>query len=93
MIKNFIKPKSFIAALMVSGALISGCSDDDGFSSVDNQNPVITLESEAIHWEFSLEFRIKAKIDDADGIKTINLKNADLFLDKTIDILAIKGPY
>lgn len=93
MIKNFINPKSFIAALMVSGALISGCSDDDGFSSVDNQNPVISLESEAIHWEFSLEFRIKAKIEDADGIKTINLKNADLFLDKTIDILAIKGPY
>ena len=89
--KAFFYPKTFITALFLSGAIIAGCSDDDGFSAVDNQKPVISLETDGIHWEFEREFYIKAKIEDADGIKTINLKNADLMLDKTIDILAIKG--
>jgi hypothetical protein len=89
--KAFFYPKTFIAALFCSGAIIAGCSDDESFSAVDNQNPVITLETDAIHWEFGLKFNIKAKIDDADGIKTINLKNSDLMLNNTIDILAIKG--
>ncbi|MBQ5452307.1 MAG: hypothetical protein IIT56_04875 [Bacteroidales bacterium] len=89
--RAFINPKTFIAALLLSGAVIAGCSDDESFSAVDNQNPVVALESESIHWEFGKEFKIKAKIDDADGIKTINLKNSDLMLNNTIDILAIKG--
>ena len=89
--RAFINPKTFIAALLLSGAVIAGCSDDESFSAVDNQNPVVALEAESIHWEFGKEFKIKAKIDDADGIKTINLKNADLMLNNTIDILSIKG--
>ena len=34
---------------------------------------------------------VKAKVDDADGIKAINLQNKDLYLNKTIDILRIYG--
>lgn len=90
--KTLFNPKTFIAALMLSGAIIAGCGDDEkSFSAVDNQNPTISLENETIHWEFAKEFRIKAKIDDADGIKTINLKNSDLFLNNTINILKLKG--
>jgi hypothetical protein len=90
--KTLFNPKAFIAALMLSGAIIASCGDDEkSFSAVDNQNPTISLENETIHWEFAKEFFIKAKINDADGIKTITLKNADLYLDKTIDILDLKG--
>lgn len=90
--KTLFNPKTFIAVLMLSGAIIASCGDDEkSFSAVDNQNPTISLENETIHWEFAKEFFIKAKINDADGIKTINLKNADLYLDKTIDILDLKG--
>ncbi|MBR6278706.1 MAG: hypothetical protein IKR41_08125 [Bacteroidales bacterium] len=90
--KTLFNPKAFIAALMLSGAIIASCGDDEkSFSAVDNQNPTISLENETIHWEFAKEFRIKAKIDDADGIKTINLKNSDLFLNNTINILKLKG--
>jgi len=90
--KTLFNPKAFIATLMLSGAIIASCGDDEkSFSAVDNQNPTISLENETIHWEFAKEFFIKAKINDADGIKTINLKNADLYLDKTIDILDLKG--
>ena len=66
------------AALLAIGAANTGCGDDDEFSAVDNQKPSITLEDDVIHWEFARKFVVKAKIDDADGIKAINLQNKDL---------------
>ncbi len=89
--KQLFKTTSFVAAFALAGAMIAGCKDDDGFSAVDNQKPVIALETETIHWEYAREFYVKAKIDDADGIRSISLINPDLYLNKTIDILAIKG--
>ena len=90
--KKSNKIKMFAAAaLLAVGAANTGCGDDDDFSAVDNQKPTITLDADEIHWEFARKFVVKAKIDDADGIKAINLQNKDLYLNKTIDILRIYG--
>ncbi|MBQ1698276.1 MAG: hypothetical protein II075_10385, partial [Bacteroidales bacterium] len=87
---NIIKMFAASALLAVCAANI-GCGDDDEFSAVDNQKPTIALEADEIHWEFARKFVVKAKVDDADGIKAINLQNKDLYLNKTIDILRIYG--
>ena len=79
------------SALLAVCAANTGCGDDDEFSAVDNQKPTIALEADEIHWEFARKFVVKAKVDDADGIKAINLQNKDLYLNKTIDILRIYG--
>ena len=66
-----------------------GCSDDDGYTDVDGQAPVIALNAEHIKTEAGRDFVIEGKVDDRDGIKSIRLQNAELALDKTIDLLAI----
>ncbi|MDR1202350.1 MAG: hypothetical protein LBL58_12110 [Tannerellaceae bacterium] len=68
----------------------TGCSDDDGkFTDVDGQSPLITLTGEQIRTEAGREFTIEGKIEDKDGIRSIRLQNAELELDKTIDLLAL----
>lgn len=88
--KTISKRLVWLASAAILATAQVGC-EDDGFSAVDNQNPSIALEESLIHWEFSREFRVKGVITDADGIKTINLQNKDLYLNKTIDILDIYG--
>lgn len=65
------------------------CSDDDGYSAVDNQVPTITLPSERIQTEAGRQFTIEGTIKDADGIKSINLKSEGMMLDKTINLLEL----
>ncbi len=68
-----------------------GCSDDDGYSDVDGQNPTMTLESEHLQSGAGHAFTIKAALSDQDGITKVNLKCADLYLNKTIDLVEIYG--
>ncbi len=69
---------------------MEACSDDDAnFSAVDNGIPSITLTSERIQTEPGREFTIGGTISDADGLKSIRLRNSGMFLDKTIDLLKI----
>lgn len=69
-------------------ALLVGCSDDD-YKDVDGQSPTLELTSDHIRTLTGYEFKIAGKIADKDGIRSIQLKCADLYLDKTIDLLAI----
>ena len=73
------------------GFTLQSCSDDDNdFSAVDNQQPQITL-TDHLQVEIGSKFTIKGDIKDPDGIRSINLKCPDMYLDKTIDLLEIYG--
>ena len=61
----------------------------EDYPTVDGQNPTISLTSDLIHAEPGRTFNITGKISDADGIKSIRLKNEGMLLDKTINLLDI----
>ncbi|MCD7931540.1 MAG: hypothetical protein LUH15_09365 [Tannerellaceae bacterium] len=70
--------------------LAFSCNDDDGsYTDVDGLPPVITLSVERIQGEVGRDSHIAGLITDADGLKSIRLVNEDMYLDKTIDLLAI----
>lgn len=90
------KPVNLKAALLWAmiawgGISFQSCSSDDGYPSVDGQKPTITLASDMIHAEPGRSFNIQGTIKDADGIKSIRLKNERMLLDKTINLLEIYG--
>lgn len=81
------------ASLVVSASAltVSSCSDDDNWKDVDSKAPSISLDVDAAHTEPGMDITIKGLITDADGISTIKLECPELYLDKTIDIIAIYG--
>jgi hypothetical protein len=81
-----MKTKKCISLLLIFLFLLNGCSDDDGYSDVDGLPPTIIMNYSSIKTEPGREIIIKAKIDDKDGLRSINLKNAVFNLDKTIDL-------
>jgi len=81
-----MKTKKCISLLLILLFLLNGCSDDDGYSDVDGLPPTIVIGSSNIKTEPGREIIIKAKIDDKDGLRSINLKNAAFNLNKTIDL-------
>jgi hypothetical protein len=89
--KSAICIKSWLPAIvfLILGGTFSACSDDDGYSAVDNQAPTISLVSDRVQTEAGRAFTIEGVIKDADGIKSINLKNDGMMLDKTINLLEI----
>lgn len=76
---------------LFAATLATGCSDDNDYKDVDGQKPTLELASEHIHVDPGSELKLAATITDADGIRSIRLQNADLYLDKTIDLFAIYG--
>lgn len=70
--------------------VVMGCSVDE-YPVVDGLCPNIQLCSDDVHIEYGMTANIKGKITDADGIRYINIKNSDLNLDETINILEILG--
>lgn len=89
-----IKPTHVKSALLwamiaLGGFTFQSCSSDDDYPTVDGQNPTIALTSDLIHAEPGRSFNITGKISDADGIKSIRLKNEGMLLDKTINLLDI----
>lgn len=89
-VTNYLK-KSWLMAFVFPAFMggVMSCSDDDGYSAVDNQVPTITLPSERIQTEAGRQFTIEGTIKDADGIKSINLKSEGMMLDKTINLLEL----
>ena len=77
------------ATVALGGMMLQSCSDNDSYATVDGQAPTITLASDIIHAEPGRSFSIQGDIKDADGIKSIRLKNEGMLLDKTIDLLEI----
>lgn len=91
--KLFKLNAGLLSALFACGSLaLQSCSNnDDGYPTVDGQNPTITLASDLIHAEPGRSFNIQGTIKDADGLKSIRLKNEGMLLDKTINLLEIYG--
>lgn len=81
-----MKTKKYLSLLLVLLFFLSGCSDDDKFTDVDGLPPTIVLGSSNIKTEPGRAFIIKAKVEDKDGLQSINLRNATFHLDKTIDL-------
>ena len=81
-----MKTKKCISLLLILLFLLNGCSDDDGYSDVDGLPPTIVMGSSNIKTEPGREITIKAKVEDKDGLRSINLKKAAFNLDKTIDL-------
>lgn len=87
--RQYLSCAIYIALLSTTLTLMSGCSDDESFKfkDVDGLEPTLTLETNHIQTETGRLFTFKGKIEDKDGIRSIRLKNDELFLDKTIDLL------
>ena len=78
-------------ALIPMSLCVTGCSDDDTYPDVDGQTPVAEMNSLHIQSAVGRTFTIEGKLTDADGISTIQLQCADLYLNKTIDLIEIYG--
>lgn len=85
-----LKKLAMVASVLLGTALV-GCGDDGEYSPVDNQKPSVALTTDEYHAEYGRELMIEGTISDKDGIKSIQLVNKDLYLNKTIDILSIYG--
>lgn len=92
--KHFISTMPKRAPLWLLAAMfgftLQSCSDDDDFSAVDNEQPQITL-TDHLQVEIGSKFTISGNIKDADGIRSINIKCEEMYLDKTIDLVEIYG--
>lgn len=81
-----MKTRKYLSFLMVLLFFFTACSDDYKYSDVDGLPPTIVLSTSNIKTEPGREFVIKAKVEDKDGLRSINLKNTSFNLDKTIDL-------
>lgn len=80
-----------VALCAVMGLALCGCGDDDdvSYSSVDGLAPVITLTPDHVRFQTGHTFYVKGVVSDADGLRSITLKNEEMHLDKTIDLLTV----
>ena len=74
---------------LFAATLATGCSDDNDYKDVDGQKPTLELASEHVRTLNGYEFKIAGKVADKDGIRSIRLQSPDLYLDKTIDLVAL----
>lgn len=82
---------SLLCALFAIGVFVTGCSDDNGYPDVDGESPVVALKTSHIQSGAGHDFTIEGTLTDADGISAIKLQCADLYLNKTIDLIEIYG--
>lgn len=81
----------FTLRVFAAGVFVTGCSDDNGYSDVDGQSPVAELKTTHLQSAAGHDFTIEGTLTDADGISAVRLTCAELFLDKTIDLIEIYG--
>lgn len=80
--------KSLVLSCVLLG--MTACDDDEQkWPVADGGTPQVQLEMSRIRTDYELQFRIKGKISDADGISKIRLDCPGLSLKKTIDILGL----
>lgn len=82
---------SLLCALFATGVFVTGCSDENGYADVDGESPVAVLKTDHIQSGAGHDFTIEGTLTDADGISAIKLQCADLYLNKTIDLIEIYG--
>lgn len=78
--------RKYLFLLLLPLLFVNGCKKENSFVDVDGLPPDVVLESESIATEPGREFVIKARIEDKDGLRSVNLKNIAFHLDKTIDL-------
>lgn len=89
--KKHFRYAIIIMALLPLTLWMTGCSDDNNWSDVDGAVPTLSLTTSHIQTAAGRTFTIEGTVTDADGISTIDLVCADLYLGKTIDIIDIYG--
>lgn len=82
---------SLLCVLFATGVFVTGCSDDNKYADVDGEAPVAVLKADHIQSGAGHDFTIEGTLTDADGISAIKLECADLYLNKTIDLIDIYG--
>lgn len=82
---------SLLCVLFATGVFVTGCSDENGYADVDGGLPVAVLKANHIQSGAGHDFTIEGTLTDADGISAIKLECADLYLNKTIDLIEIYG--
>lgn len=82
---------SLLCALFATGVFVTGCSDENGYADVDGESPIAVLKTDHIQSGAGHDFTIEGTLTDADGISVIKLECADLYLNKTIDLIEIYG--
>lgn len=82
---------SLLCALFATGVFVTGWSDENGYADVDGESPVAVLKTDHIQSGAGHDFTIEGTLTDADGISAIKLQCADLYLNKTIDLIEIYG--
>lgn len=83
---------SLLCVLFATGVfVVTGCSDDNKYADVDGEAPVAVLKADHIQSGAGHDFTIEGTLTDADGISAIKLECADLYLNKTIDLIDIYG--
>lgn len=82
---------SLLCVLFASGVFVTGCSDENKYADVDGESPVAVLTTNHIQSGAGHDFTIEGTLTDADGISAIKLECADLYLNKTIDLIDIYG--
>ncbi len=84
----------FMLGLCTAGLVgFAACSDDDDskWADVDGAVPAMALESNHLRTEQGRSITVKGVLTDNDGISTVTLSCPALYLDKTIDLVAIYG--
>lgn len=80
-----------LATVLAVSFCATGCSEKEGYPDVDGLAPTLDLVSEHIESGAGHRFTIEGTLADKDGIVSVTLECADLYLNKTIDLLEIYG--
>ncbi|MEL7589523.1 MAG: hypothetical protein AAGU19_22605 [Prolixibacteraceae bacterium] len=70
--------------IILSTLFISGCQDDEADLPSVTKDPVLELSAGTIHTVQGRVMRMEGEISDEVGLLSVNLKNDNWFLDKTI---------
>jgi hypothetical protein len=89
--KKLLFNACLLVAFLSPALWTTGCSDDDGYPDVDGQNPELSLTTDHIQTAAGRTFTLEGTVRDKDGISAIKLECADLYLNKTIDLIEIYG--
>ncbi len=81
--------RAFLTAAMV--ATLSACDSKDNWPDVDSKAPEGSLNELNVRTEPGETVRFTGTFTDADGIASIRLVCHEIYLDKTIDLIEIKG--
>src|SRR5690554_5871203 len=75
-----------IATALLLGITLGGCDNDEEKTWVTESDPVLDLKAVEIHTRQERTIVVEGLVSDAVGIKTINLRMDEWFLNRDISI-------